>query len=246
MSYHSSLVHSGHRWFRWRSFAPLALLVLLVWTAWRAEPMFQSRFWNGAWQVGCLGVGLFGLGLRAHVVGYSPEGTSGRNRACQRADALNTTGLYSLTRNPLYLGNFFLWLGPALFVHDGLLLVIVVQFFWLVHERIVLAEEAYLGEKFGDAYTQWAQVTPVFLPRRSGYVAPTEPFCWRRVVQREYAGLVGLVGTLYLLKACGDWAQYGRLVWDPFWTPLMVLACVVFGILRWTKKWTGRRQPNDH
>ncbi|MGB8874133.1 MAG: hypothetical protein WCC75_12145, partial [Desulfobaccales bacterium] len=43
--------------------------------------------------------------------GLPPRGTSGRNTQGQVAETLNTTGIYSLVRNPLYLGNFLIWLG---------------------------------------------------------------------------------------------------------------------------------------
>ena len=57
-------------------------------------------------------IGLFGVLLRLYTVDFTPNNTSGRNTSeGQIADELNTTGLYSLTRNPLYVGNFFMWMG---------------------------------------------------------------------------------------------------------------------------------------
>jgi len=64
-----------------------------------------------------LGVSILGETIRIFTVGYAPRNTSGRNTiAGQIADELNTSGIYSLVRHPLYLGNFFIWLGPVLFV----------------------------------------------------------------------------------------------------------------------------------
>jgi protein-S-isoprenylcysteine O-methyltransferase Ste14 len=52
-------------------------------------------------------VGLFGVLLRLYTVDFTPKNTSGRNISEGRiADELNTKGLYSLTRNPLYVGIF--------------------------------------------------------------------------------------------------------------------------------------------
>ena len=36
--------------------------------------------------------------------------TSGKNTAKQIAESLNTSGIYSVLRNPLYLANFLNWL----------------------------------------------------------------------------------------------------------------------------------------
>ncbi|MGC9453013.1 MAG: methyltransferase family protein, partial [Oceanipulchritudo sp.] len=51
-------------------------------------------------------------------------GTSGRNTKQQVAYSLNTTGFYSVVRNPLYLGNFFMYLGIALFTHHWWLVLV--------------------------------------------------------------------------------------------------------------------------
>lgn len=60
-------------------------------------------------------VSLVGLAVRVRTAGHTPYRTSDRRTAeGQVADELNTTGIYSVMRNPLYVGNFFMWLGIAL------------------------------------------------------------------------------------------------------------------------------------
>jgi len=62
-------------------------------------------------------VSCVGLGTRILTIGHTPQRTSGRNTKAQVAETLNTTGLYSMLRQPLYLGNFFMGLGLAFFAH---------------------------------------------------------------------------------------------------------------------------------
>ncbi|MEI3590430.1 MAG: hypothetical protein V8Q44_05920 [Alistipes ihumii] len=65
--------------------------------------------------MGCLLVSLFGLAIRIRTAGHTPDRTSGRNTAeGQVADEPNTTGIYSMMRNPLYVGDLFKWPGIAL------------------------------------------------------------------------------------------------------------------------------------
>ena len=48
-----------------------------------------------------------GFVIRAYTIGTTPRGTSGRNTKEQVAEELNRTGIYSMLRHPLYLGNYF-------------------------------------------------------------------------------------------------------------------------------------------
>ena len=49
-----------------------------------------------------------GFLVRFYTVGTTTKGTSGRNTKKQVAEMLNTSGVYSLLRNPLYFGNFLI------------------------------------------------------------------------------------------------------------------------------------------
>jgi len=57
-----------------------------------------------------IALSMFGFIIRAIAIGTTPKGTSGRNtKEGQVAESLNTKGIYSMVRHPLYLGNYFMW-----------------------------------------------------------------------------------------------------------------------------------------
>ncbi|WKV12006.1 methyltransferase family protein [Marivirga harenae] len=140
----------------------------------------------------CVAISLFGQYIRAYTVGHTPKNTSGRNTGKQLADTLNTTGIYSTVRHPLYVGNFFMWLGPALLTENTWFIVAFVLFYWVYYERIMFAEEQFLRRKFGDVYTSWAEKTPAFIPSFKNFVKPKLSFSWKKVLKKEKNGFAAI------------------------------------------------------
>jgi protein-S-isoprenylcysteine O-methyltransferase Ste14 len=228
----------GNWLFRWRSYLPLVLLVLL------GVAIQQSRFPLGrlwiheVWEEFCLGVSFLGLLVRALAIGYAPSGTSGRNTHKQIADSLNSTGIYSIVRHPLYLGNFLIGFGISLVEWVWWLPVIYTLVFCIYYERIMFAEEAFLHHKFGSEFDHWAAETPAFWPRFSHWRRPSLSFSLRNVLRREYTGLlVVILGHAGLEFA--EHSIYHQYVWQGHWTVFVLGGVATYLVLRTLKKRTS-------
>ena len=232
------LVKEGNWLFRWRSYLPTAAIpLLLVAIDENAWPL-HSHARHDLWDLACLLVSFAGLAVRVLAVAFAPAGTSGRSTKRQSAKTLNTTGLYSTVRNPLYLGNYLIALGVVLTPMAWWLPVIYTLTFWLYYERIIMAEEAFLCERFGDAFTAWAEKTPPFVPRLSQWRPPAESFSLRSVLRREYTGL-----ALIILLHCGaeefeHWIIERRLVVEPYWTAMLAFGVIAYFTLYGLKRHT--------
>ncbi len=192
------LEKEGNWLFRYRSYLPIAMLALGL--AWFAIQILHGHLADNVtfqhwhqWQMVCLTVSLFGFLVRVYTVSHTPEGTSGRNTKSQEAQSLNTTGIYSLVRHPLYLGNFLMYLGISMLTCSTAFVSVFVLVYWIYYERIMYCEEQFLQRKFGEAFLSWASQTPAFIPRLHGFVHPVYSFSWKKVLKKEKNGLFALL-----------------------------------------------------
>ena len=138
-------------------------------------------------------ISLIGLFIRVYTVGHTPKNTSGRNtKEGQVADSLNTSGIYSIVRHPLYLGNFLMWFGPVMLTGHLWFIAFFILFYWLYYERIMYAEEQFLRKKFGTQYLEWSKNVPAFIPKLHQFRKSDLPFSFRKVLKKEKNGLFAL------------------------------------------------------
>ena len=196
------LQSAGVRLFRWRSYVPFVALPFMI-VAMLSGKRIEAAYGPGAsliYDLAC--IGLIGLGeaIRILTVGFVPYGTSGRNVKDQLATRLNTSGAYSLVRNPLYVGNCLIYVGLGLLTQSWVLGLVMALALWPYYERIIAAEEDFLMRKFGDDYAAFCKRTPAFLPRLTGWQKPDLRFSPVMVIRRELVSLYGAVIGVYIVQ----------------------------------------------
>ena len=230
---------SGDTLFRWRGQLPLLMLPLYLLGL--ADAHLPATLPAGVrvWQLLSLVIALAGLVVRVVAVGTAPAGTSERSTTNPRASELRTTGLYSLVRHPLYVGNTLTAIGLACFTTAWYLPVIVGLLGLLYHERIAAREEVFLEDRFGAAFLRWADRVPAMVPRLSGYVRSARPFVWRRVFASEFHGLFVIGAVLFVLDLARSALATGRLVFGPVWTAIFLVTGAIFIVCSLLKKHTS-------
>ncbi len=235
-----SLVHelekSGNWLFRRRSWLPAIILALAAGYLFIANR--SVIYFNYNWEILCILVSVAGEIIRSYTVGHVPRNTSGRNVIDQLADELNTTGVYSVVRHPLYIGNFLMWLGPVLFLRSVWCVIIFALAFWLYYERIIFAEEQYLRRKFGEAYDTWAFRVKAVIPRFRNYKKPALPFSFKNVLRRENNSIANLFIVFAMIDVLRNIAVTGRFYMEPMYITLLVAALLFWGVVRYLVKRT--------
>ncbi|WP_136442288.1 methyltransferase family protein [Pacificoceanicola onchidii] len=77
----------------------------------------------------------------------------------QTADRLVTSGIFSRTRNPIYLGDVLILAGLILFWDAVLSLPLIPVFVWIIEKRFIEPEEARLRKKFSRDFLRYSGET---------------------------------------------------------------------------------------
>ncbi|MDD5492544.1 MAG: isoprenylcysteine carboxylmethyltransferase family protein [bacterium] len=238
MALREEMARTGNWLFKWRSYLPLLIIILILLAIRDSHYAVLDQASDRRWEMLCLLVSLIGLGIRMAAAGYVPGGTSVRETKEQVADELNTNGVYSVVRNPLYLGNFVIWFGMSLLLREWWFSVTIVLIFWLYYERIIFAEEEFLREKFGPAFMQWAAHTPAFIPCLKNWQKPGMPFSFLTVLRREMSSFFAIISSFMIIELIGDYVTYRKVVFDKLWVAIFGSSLVVYLILIVLKRLT--------
>jgi protein-S-isoprenylcysteine O-methyltransferase Ste14 len=172
--------------FRFRSFLPIPIVIigLLV-------PGYQyvATWGIGAWFV------IVGEAFR--LAGVAAAGTVTRRRS-RNVRELVTWGVFSLTRNPLYVGNFCIWIGFATMSGVRWFALVAAILFAIEYTYIVAYEEGVLESTFGEEYLVYKAKVARWWPRFGARLTPGE-HRWReawwseRSTFMQYAAIVALL-----------------------------------------------------
>lgn len=97
------------------------------------------------------GLGVISIALALNL--FRRAGT--RPEPWQPSSAIVDTGIYRLTRNPMYLGMALIYAGIALALDSGLALVLLIPVLIVIRYAVIGREEAYLEGKFGEPYRRY-------------------------------------------------------------------------------------------
>jgi len=171
--------------FRHRGWLPVPFLLVPL----LARGAMGPRHW-------ILGFALIVLGEAIRLAGVAAAGTVTRRRS-RTVQRLVTYGIFSWMRNPLYVGNFLIWIGFT--VISGVLwfIPVAVVLFAIEYTLIVRYEEGVLESIFGQEYLAYKSRTPRWFPRPPHTAEAGEHHwgeAWRSEISTflQYAVITGL------------------------------------------------------
>lgn len=226
----------GNQFFKYRGQIPV-LFFLVAFILMHFFPMHQNWL-DPNYTISAVCLVVLGHIIRALAVGKRATHTSGRNRDEQVAEAVNSTGIYSMVRHPLYLGNITTYIGWAVFTGIDWLVPLFLVLFVAYYRLIIYAEEQFLTRKFGQAYLDWKGHTPLLLPAFWKFKANAQPFSIKVVLENEYSGWAASMTTAFVLLLLQTYIL-GTLQQNQIALLGMAIFIVIFGYgMRYLKKKT--------
>ena len=235
----NELEKQGNFLFKYRGQFPVLLFILAIPFIYLTDYNSISEQIQSYFLYIAITLSAIGFLVRFYTIGTTPQGTSGRNTKEQVATVLNSTGMYSMLRHPLYLGNYLIWLGIAVATFNIFFIGIMSLLFWLYYERIMFAEERFLERKFGDVYLNWSNNLPAFIPSALNFKKSETPFSIITVLRREYAGiLAGIIGFTFI-EGFRNYFTTKMWVISTFSLQFLISTIILVFILRTLKHYTN-------
>jgi len=140
------------------------------------------------------------LGELVRIAGVAAAGTVTRRRS-RNVQRLVTYGIFGWVRNPLYVGNFLIWMGFTVGSAVWWFLPIAILLFAIEYHYIVRYEEGVLESIFGEEYLAYRARTPRWFPRPP-HVHERGPHDWREAVWSERSTFLqyAAIGVAFWLK----------------------------------------------
>ena len=114
-----------------------------------------------SWTIGAI---LIAIGELVRIAGVAAAGTVTRRRS-RDVQRLVTYGIFGWVRNPLYVGNFLIWIGFGVGSAVWWFIPLAIVLFAVEYTLIVRYEEGVLESIFGREYLEYKARTPRWFPR---------------------------------------------------------------------------------
>jgi protein-S-isoprenylcysteine O-methyltransferase Ste14 len=192
----SPLQDLGERLFAWRDYTPIPLILIVLIFA-------RPTIWSAT--LGTL-VAISGELLRVYAVAFIGSVSRTRNTSTT-GGALITNGPFAWTRNPLYVANFLITFGMAIFSGRLTLMILTAVAFAAQYVCIVAYEEKLLVERFGATYDEYRRSVPAWVPSRLPSLESIEwPDTFSPALKSERRTLSAIAAMLVLLVIRGSGA----------------------------------------
>lgn len=196
------MVEIGNFFFKYRNWLFIIFYALLfvphVPQLFTAVKFGEDYYW---WPIIIgLVITIAGQAIRAATIGLAYIIRGGKDNKVYAED-LVTSGIFAHCRNPLYVGNILMIAGVGILSNSLLYVIIMIPFFLFIYQAIVLAEENFLRNKFGQQFNNYCSRVNRWFPNFKGMrkTFSSMHFNWKRYISKEHTTTFIWLGGIVLL-----------------------------------------------
>jgi protein-S-isoprenylcysteine O-methyltransferase Ste14 len=239
------MINIGNFFFRYRNFVFIFLYLALFIPS---PPLFTEEYFGPHWYYWPITIGLVitiaGQLIRGATIGLAYIVRGGKNKQVY-AENLVTEGMFDHCRNPLYLGNILMLLGVGILSNSLIYVAVFIPLFLFIYQAIVLAEENFLRNKFGEGFVKYCSKVNRWIPglKGIGSTFASMEFKWKRWILKEYntqyVWMTGIV--LVLLLTYPQLTDYDTSLRNKLLAIILPLLLLWYLTIRYLKK-SGKMQ----
>jgi protein-S-isoprenylcysteine O-methyltransferase Ste14 len=234
------MVTVGNFFFKYRNFLFIFLYLLLFVPspALFSPDRFGPNYWLFPVILGLL-ITVSGQMIRGATIGLAYIIRGGKEGKVY-AEELVTEGIFNHCRNPLYVGNILMLLGVGVLSNSLVYVLVVMPIFMIIYHAIVLAEENFLQNKFGEKFTAYCKRVNRWIPSLSNLsnTFKSMEFKGKRWLLKEYnTQYVWLTGiTLVLLLKYPEVTNYDDRLRKLLLAIILPILLLLYLLVRYLKK----------
>lgn len=238
------MISIGNFFFKYRNWLFIILYLLLFLPS---PPLFGEARLGEHYYYWPIIIGLIititGQAIRGATIGLAYIIRGGKEGKVY-AEELVTTGIFSHCRNPLYVGNILMLFGVGVLSNSLLYIAVIMPLFLIIYQAIVLAEENFLRNKFGESFDRYCSRVNRWVPSLKGLGTTFQSmeFRWKRWILKEYntqyiwlTGIVLIILFKYPQVTGYDTEKRNLLLY--ILLPLLLLLYLLVRYLKKSGKW---------
>lgn len=228
------LILLGNFFFRWRD-TIFSLILFFGFFSLTKNSDFFLFFYFGDFKIDILFSILgfifiiIGVFIRMITIGFIYIKRAGVQKKIY-AEVLFQKGLFSHSRNPLYLGNLFVVTGIIISINQYLFWFVILPLFYFIYFCIIKAEEDFLSKKFKEDYLNYYKNVPrLFFGNFSLFPESFKDleFSFKQVVKVEHSSHFLILLSLVIINLLKFHFRYS-LQWNH---PFFYFLFFIFSIL---------------
>ena len=167
-------------------------------------------------EVFCLLTAIFGIFVRIFA------------QISKEKNSFSNKGAYSIIRNPLFFGNFFILFAITLMTQSWEIILTNSMITICFYSLIALYEEDIFKEEYKQQYINYANKTNCFIPSLKNYINPDKNFNIKQIIKHESSTWLLCAVSFVTIEIIRGYFEFNKFFLSKFWFYVLIFAFIIW------------------